>query len=112
MMTDELRNRLTAFTERVEMFYGRRAIISESISTNKTNFDRHFSTFGHYQINLERVSWRISGGRMIFSQTDLYYEVSIDNLVEFQENEGDSFEFLEKYSDSVYRKTLLEFKGL
>jgi hypothetical protein len=112
MMTDELKNGLTAFAERVEMFYGRRTTIFEFISINKTDFDRHFSTFGRYQIDLERVAWRTSGGRMIFSQAELYYEVSIDNLVAFQENEGDCFEFLEKYSDSVYRKTLLEFKRL
>lgn len=109
-MTSDIKNRLTTFVENIEMFYGKRAIISESISTNKTNFDRHFSTFGRYELTLERVSWRMSGGRITFNQTDSYYEVSIDNLVSFQEREEHCFEFLEKYSETVFRMTILEFK--
>lgn len=112
MMIDDIKTRLTTFVENSELFYGKRAIISESISTNKTNFDRHFSTFGRYELKLEKVSWRLSGGRIVFNQTDSYYEVSIDNLVTFREKEGHCFEFLEKYSESVFRMTTLEFKEI
>lgn len=111
-MTDDTKTRLAVFYQTIEMFYGRRMTISECISLNGTNFDRHFSTLGHYEFKLEKVSWRMSGGRMAFSQSDCYYEISIDNLVSFSAREEHCFEFLEKYSESVFRMTTIKFKEL
>ena len=39
---------------------------------------------------------------------ELYYEIAIDLLVDFIEKEDQVFEFLEKYSEDVYRKTILK----
>ena len=112
MITDDVKARLTTFADKIEMFYGRYVTISESISTNKANFDRHSSTFGNYELKLEKVTWRMCGGRITFSQADLYYEISIDNLVNFLEKERNCFEFLEQNSEAVFRMTTLKFKEL
>jgi hypothetical protein len=54
------------------------------------------------------IACRTSGARIMLQGEELYYEIAIDLLIDFMEKENQTFEFLEKYSENVYRKTILK----
>ncbi len=101
-------NRLITFYQECEKFYGVKIEISEAISTNTLNFDRHFTTFSNTEIILNRFGWRISGGRIMFEGKKLNYEIAVDRITNFTELEQDTFEFIEKYCETVFRKTTIK----
>lgn len=104
-MTEELKSKIIAFFENCEKFFGKMIEIKEAISNNQLNFDRHFTTFAYTEFILTKVYARISGGRVTFEGDKLYYEISIDNLLIFNELNENEFEFIESCSAMVYRRT-------
>ena len=108
MMTEELKNKLITFYQECEKFYGFKIEISEAISTNSLNFDRHFTTFSNTEFILTRFNWRISGGRIMFESEKLNYEIASDRITKFTEFEQNEFEFIEMYSETVFRKTTIK----
>jgi hypothetical protein len=107
-MTEELKIKTLNFLENWEKFRGKTIEIKSALSSNQLNFDRHFTSFAYTEFVLQRVYARISGGRVTFASEKLYYEISIDNLLIFNELNENEFEFMEKYSETVYRKTHLK----
>ena len=108
-MTDELKTRLLAFIERGESLHGRTLHIHEAISTNQQNFDRHFTTFARTDLVLTRFGGRISGARLMFESENQYYEISADRIIRFTE-QAHELEFVEQYSETVYRKTTITIR--
>jgi hypothetical protein len=106
-MTEELKSKLIFFFENCEKFYGKMVVIKSAISSNQLNFDRHFTSFAYIEFTLNKVYSRISGGRATFEGEKQYYELGLDYIVQFEELEANQFEFIEKYSETVYRKTNL-----
>ena len=109
MLNESLKNKVLQFLENAEIFYGKNLKINESISTNGINFDRHFTTSNSMSFIVKNIACRTSGARIMLQGDELYYEIAIDLLVDFIEKEDQVFEFLEKYSENVYRKTILKF---
>ncbi len=109
MLNEKLKNKILEFIESAEIFYGKNLKITESISTNEINFDRHFTTSNSLSFTVINIACRISGARIMLQGEEFYYEIAIDLLVDFMEKENQTFEFLEKYSENVYRKTILKF---
>ena len=108
MLSEDLKNRILQFLENAEVFYGKNLKINESISINGINFDRHFTTSNSMSFIVTNIACRTSGARIMLQGDELYYEIAIDLLVDFMEKENQVFEFLEKYSENVYRKTILK----
>lgn len=84
--------------------------IKSAISSNQLNFDRHFTSFSYLEFDLVNISTRISGGRANFAGERQYYEDGLDYLVHFEEIGENQIEFIEKYSETVYRKTFLTIR--
>jgi hypothetical protein len=108
MLNESLKNKVFQFLENAEVFYGKNLKINESISTNGINFDRHFTTSNSMSFIVTNIACRTSGARIMLQGEELYYEIAIDLLIDFMEKENQTFEFLEKYSENVYRKTILK----
>ena len=108
MLNENLKNRIFTFLENAEVFYGKNLKINNSISTNGINFNRHFTTSNLMSFIVKNIACRTSGARIMLQGDELYYEIAIDLLVDFIEKEDQVFEFLEKYSEDVYRKTILK----
>lgn len=104
-MTSELKSKLIFFFENCEKFYGKTIEINSAISSNQLNFDRHFTSFSYLEFELINIRTRTSGGRATFAGEKLYYEIGIDHLTSFEELNENEFEFIEKYSEQIYRKT-------
>lgn len=109
MMNPALKENLLAFYEHCDVFYGSEIKIREAISTNGLNFDRHFTTWSNMAFLFQRFGWRISGARIMFQGETMMYEISADRIMEFSTIAENEFEFIEMYSDTVYRKTNIKF---
>lgn len=83
--------------------------IHSEISTNKNNFDRHFTTYVTMKFKLHDLRWRFSGARMFFDGSESLYEISIDRTIEFNKIDR-QYVFLEKYSEEIYRRSTIEFQ--
>jgi hypothetical protein len=106
-MNTQLQSAFLSFMEQCESLYGRQLCVSEAISTNSLNFNRHFTTQCEWTFTLLQCSWRLSGGRVLFAGAASHYEIGADQLVTFTEHSPTEFEFVEKYSATVFRKTRL-----
>lgn len=109
MMQQELKERLIAFFESCHSYKGKHIHVREYISTRKDNFDRHFTTFSELDFKVENFGVRISGGRAMFIGANQSYEIGADMLIVFEEIEKDVFELIERYSENVYRKSVIKF---
>lgn len=83
--------------------------IRSEMSTNKYNFDRHFTTYVTMKFKLLDLRWRFSGARMFFDGFESLYEISIYQTIEFSKIDR-QYVFLEKYSEEIYRKSTIEFQ--
>ncbi len=106
-MTEDLKSKIIFFFENCEKFYGKTIEIKSAISSNQLNFDRHFTSFSYLEFDLVKISTRISGGRATMEGGKQYYEIGLDYLIHFEEIGENQFEFIEKYSETIYRKTTL-----
>lgn len=85
--------------------------IHSGMSTNKRNFDRHFTTYITMKFNLEDLGWRFSGARIFFDGSESLYEISMDRIIEFTKIDN-KYIFLEEYSQEIFRKSTIEFQGI
>ena len=107
---DETKNKVIQFLETFNNNIGKTLHFREALCTNKENFDRHFTTFSSTQFVLTYFGARISGARIMFDGEVLNYEISFDRIYSFEENENGII-LLEKYSEKIYRKTILNIRN-
>jgi hypothetical protein len=112
MINTHLKNQILDFLENNEHFWGQFVAIHEALSTNGFNFDRHFTSFTRVEFSLTRIDARFSGARIIFSGEKMYYEIGLDLLESFEKISENEFVFLEKYSETVFRKTRVRVQGI
>ena len=108
-MEKALQEKILQFLEQCQAWEGSMLEVQEAISTRQDNFDRHFATFGFSTFLLRRVSWRISGGRIIFDGERCFYEIGADLLLAYEVLAYREFQFIEKYSEQCYRRSILKF---
>ncbi len=106
-LNEETKNKVISFIENFSRNIGKKLYFREAICTNKDNFDRHFTTFSSTEFILTNISARISGARLMFAGEKLAYEIGIDYIIQFEERENE-IEFLEAYSEKIYRQTILK----
>ncbi len=111
-MTKALIEEALLFFEHFATQKGKIIRISEYISTNKDNYNRHFTTFAEMTFELERFGVRFSGARALFHGQSQFYEISADRLIKLEDKGDNIFELTEKYSEKVYRKSILKFTSL
>lgn len=108
-MNAALKDKIIHFIENFQKHIGKTLLFKEAISVNKDNFDRHFTTFSSSEFILTNFAVRISGARIMFNGTKLSYEIGADFITQF-EDRGVEIEFLEIYSDKIYRRTILKIQ--
>ncbi|MBQ4822115.1 hypothetical protein [Aquimarina sp. MMG016] len=109
-MNKELKEQLLLFYQKCDSFKGKTVYIKEYISTHKDNFDRHFTTFSELKFKLNNFGVRLSGGRVFFMADEQMYEIGGDIIIAIKSKENNEFELMEKYSETVYRKSILKFE--
>ena len=109
MHNEELKNKLILFFDIIDKFIGKTIKIKQAISTNKDNFNRHFTTFVNFYFVLTHFLIRTSGAKMMFMGEVFKYEIDFDLIITFEEKENNEYLFIEKLSDNVYKRTVLNF---
>ena len=110
MQSEELKKRLQFFAENSTLWVGKTLDIHQFISTNADNFDRHFTTVTNFAYTLVHFGIRMSGAKMMFMGEVFSYEIDLGSITQFNESEQTYF-FVEKLSETVYRKSVLSFKN-
>lgn len=104
---EQTKNTIKHFIETFNKNIGKTLYFKEAISTQKENFDRHFTSFSSTEFLLTNFTARISGARIMFDGEKLNYEISLDRVISLEESEC-QFIFIEAYSEDVYRQTILK----
>lgn len=107
-MNASLQAAFVAFVEACTSLHGQRIHLREAISTNTLNFDRHFTTYSELVFLLTNSYVRLSGGRLILAGYTHSYEIGGDQLAALAAHGPGHFEILERYSDTVFRRTILQ----
>lgn len=63
---------------------GQTIIIKEYLTANRGNYDRHFTTFSSFRIQLERAGMRFSGARLWIEGVDERQETVFDEATGFK----------------------------
>ncbi|AWG27147.1 hypothetical protein [Flavobacterium kingsejongi] len=108
-MDQEKNTQIISFFENIEKYYGSKTEITEGLCTKADDFDTHFTTWNLSEFTLIRSGYRKNGDRMMLEGKKMYYEISAARIVNFEQKGRNVFEFIEIYSDSVFRITTLKF---
>lgn len=111
MNSEDLNLNIVAFFENIDKYYGCKTEITEGLFANYDDLDANFTTWNLSQFDLIRSAYRTNGGRFMFEGTKMYYEISGERIIDFKQPGRHKFEFIEQYSESVFRITKIEFQS-
>lgn len=109
MPSEETILQVIHFFENIEKYYGCRTEITEALCTESESFDTQLTTWNLSEFTLIRSAYRNTGARFMIEGEKMYYEISAKIIVDFKQPGRNSFEFIEQYSDSVFRVTKIKF---
>ena len=110
MISSELRERVVAFFEEIQKYYGSVTEITEGLYSHEEVFDANFTTWNLSEFTLIRSAYRNSGARLMMEGEKMYYEISAERLVDFKQPGRHVYEFVEVYGLNVYRITKIRFQ--
>jgi hypothetical protein len=109
-MSKELQQKVLNFMEKSQAKYGRQVHIYEALSVGKTLFDRHCTAYTSIAFILRRISWRVSGGRIIFQgQDNFFYEIASDLITSLEEESEEKVTIFEQYAENCFRRSTFSF---
>jgi len=109
MNFEEQKIAIIEFFQSVSSYYGCKTEISEAIITDIQNFNPKNSTWNLSEFVLIQSAYRNEGNRFMMEGEKMYYEISAENIVSFSKTGRHKFEFLEQYSEFVFRQTKIRF---
>ncbi len=109
MNSDELNQIILSFFEQIVKYYGCKTEIAEGLFIQKPNFDSDFTTWSLSEFELKQSAYRTNGERFMLEGKNMYYEISAKNIIELKQSGRNKFEFIEQYSETVFRITKVRF---
>jgi hypothetical protein len=109
MNSEELHLNIVAFFENIEKYYGCKTEITEGLFSDRDDLNANLTTWNLSQFDLIRSAYRANGGRFMFEGNKMYYEISGERIIDFKQPGRHKFEFIEKYSNSIFRITKIRF---
>lgn len=98
------------FFEEVTKYYGTKTEITEGIVTDFDEIDANLTTWNLSEFVLMRSAYRNTGNKFMFEGRNFYYEIAADKIIAMKELGRNHFEFIEQYSENVFRITKLKFQ--
>lgn len=96
------------FFENISKYYGSKIEITISLSSQVENISTE-STWNLFEFILSQSAYRNEGNKFMFEGNSIYFEISAQHLIDFKQNGRNKFEFIEKYSETVFRITKIRF---
>ncbi len=112
MNSEELNLKIVAFFETIEKYYGCKTEITEGLFSDYDDLDANLTTWNLSQFDLIRSAYRNNGGRFMFEGQTMYYEISGERIIDFKQPGRHKFEFIEQYSETVFRITKIIFHSI
>jgi len=109
MISDENREKVIAFFGGIEKYYGCKTEITEGLYVDTENLDADLTTWNLSEFILIRSAYRRNGDRLMIEGEKMYYEISARIIIDFKQPGRNTYEFIERYSDSVFRITKIRF---
>jgi type I site-specific restriction-modification system R (restriction) subunit len=109
MKSEELNSKILSFFESIEKYYGCKTEITEGLYSNLEDLDAHLTTWNLSEFHLTRSAYRNKGERFMFEGNKMYYEIAAKKIIDFKQPGRNKFEFIEQYSETVFRITKIRF---
>lgn len=109
MDTKDIYQEIILFFENIEKYYGCKTEITQGLFSGFDNLDADLTAWNLSEFDLIRSAYRNNGGKFMFEGKGTYYEISGERIVDFKKNGRNKFEFIEQYSETVYRITKINF---
>lgn len=98
------------FFEDVTKYYGSVTEITEGLVTDVNAIDANLTTWNLSEFILVRSAYRHTGNKFMLEGKGLYYEMAAEKIIGLNQLGRNNFEFIEQYSESVFRITRLKFQ--
>ncbi len=109
MNSEELNLNIISFFENIQKYYGCKTEITEGLFSELEDLDANLTTWNLSEFDLIRSAYRNNGKRFMFEGNSMYYEISGERIIDFKQPGRNKYEFIEQYSESVFRITKLRF---
>ncbi len=109
MNSEETKQKVVAFFESIEKYYGCKTEITAGLYSRHEDFEASATTWNLSEFTLIRSAYRNHGDRLMMEGEKLYYEISARLLVDFKHPRRHTYEFVELYGTDVYRITKVTF---
>jgi hypothetical protein len=109
MKVEELNTSVLSFFENIEKYYGCKTEITEGLFSELNNLDANLTTWNLSKFELIRSAYRKNGGRFMLEGDTMYYEISGEKIIDIKQPGRHKFEFIEQYSETVFRITKIIF---
>jgi len=100
---------IIAFFESIDKYYGSKTEITEGLCTDMEHLDANLTTWNLSEFELIRSAYRKNGEKLMMEGSNMYYEISADRIIGFEQSGRHKFEFIELYGNSVFRITKIRF---
>lgn len=100
---------IIAFFETIDKYYGSKTEITEGLCTDMEHLDANLTTWNLSEFELIRSAYRKTGEKLMMEGSNMYYEISADRIIGFEQSGRHKFEFIELYGNSVFRITKIRF---
>lgn len=108
MLNEETNLEIIHFFETISKYYGSKTEISSGISTQIEDISVD-STWNLFEFTLIQSAYRNEGNKFMLEGGKVYFEMSAKHLINFKQSGRNKFEFIEQYSETVFRITKLRF---
>ena len=109
MKSEELKTAVVSFFETIQKYYGSKTEITEGLFSDLDALDANLTTWNLSEFDLIRSAYRKNGNRFMFEGNTMYYEISGERIIDFKQLGRNKFEFIEQYSETVFRITKIRF---
>jgi hypothetical protein len=109
METETLRQEIIAFFENIQKYYGSKTEITQGLFSDLDNLDAKLTAWNLSEFELARSAYRNNGGKFMLEGTGSYFEISAEKIIDFKKTGRNKFEFIEQYSQTVFRITKIRF---
>lgn len=109
MSSEDTNTRIIEFFENINKYYGCKTEITEGLYSKAEDFDVNFTTWNLSEFELIRSAYRNNGARLMMEGEKMYYEISARLIIDFKQPARHTYEFVEQYSESVFRITKIKF---
>lgn len=109
MNSDDLNLNIIAFFETIEKYYGCKTEVTEGLFSEIDDIDAQHTTWNLSEFDLVRSAYRKNGLKFMMEGANRYYEIAADKIILFKQPGRHKYEFIEQYSETVFRITKIRF---